>query len=633
MMLKLIGNVVIPSLSVLAMSSFLFVGQANAVDLSSGEVEAYFDTTLSYGLIYRVGKHEPQLSEELNGNDGDLNYDRGIVSNAAKFTSDLDVAYRNFGLFLRASGFYDHENENGTRDHDDLSAEALARVGKDIDILDAYGTATFEFGDAAVDVRAGKHVLNWGESTFIQNGVNAINPFDVSKLRVPGAELREALVAVPLVSLLVELPSNLSVEGFYQLAWEKTDIDPVGTYFSTTDYVGAGARAVFIDDPKLARHLAVTKKILGDPDWELGADPNFMNVESIPDHNPRDSGQWGIAFRYLAEELNNTEIGLYYMNYHSRLPTVRARTGSAASAFAGLRAFGTAVATNTALIGQLVPGLVKGLMAQGVPQQQAVQIARQQAAGLVGTPFGIDAYADTGRYFIEYPEDIQLVGLSFNTQLGTLGWALQGEYTYRMDSPLQIQEAQVIDYGLAPFLDCLRQGEAAPACVAAGAPDTHGFETVVPGYIRRNVSQIQATATKVFGPTLGADGLAFITEVAMMYVHNMPDWNELKLESPADGPDPADSTSFGYRVAARLDYSNAVGAVNLDPYVQFQHDFKGNSPTPSGPFVEGRTALTLGLRADYLSRWQGNLGYTRYAGIRNELADRDFITATIKYSF
>ena len=251
MMLKLIGNVVIPSLSVLAMSSFLFVGQANAVDLSSGEVEAYFDTTLSYGLIYRVGKHEPQLSEELNGNDGDLNYDRGIVSNAAKFTSDLDVAYRNFGLFLRASGFYDHENENGTRDHDDLSAEALARVGKDIDILDAYGTATFEFGDAAVDVRAGKHVLNWGESTFIQNGVNAINPFDVSKLRVPGAELREALVAVPLVSLLVELPSNLSVEGFYQLAWEKTDIDPVGTYFSTTDYVGAGARAVFIDDPRL----------------------------------------------------------------------------------------------------------------------------------------------------------------------------------------------------------------------------------------------------------------------------------------------------------------------------------------------------------------------------------------------
>ena len=40
MMLKLIGKVLVLSLSVLAMSSFLFVGQANAVDLSSGEVEA-----------------------------------------------------------------------------------------------------------------------------------------------------------------------------------------------------------------------------------------------------------------------------------------------------------------------------------------------------------------------------------------------------------------------------------------------------------------------------------------------------------------------------------------------------------------------------------------------------------------
>ena len=242
----------------------------------------------------------------------------------------------------------------------------------------------------------------------------------------------------------------------------------MGTYFSTIDYVGAGARAVFIDDPDLYPALAATSTV-------LGKDRNFLNVERSPDRNPRDSGQWGMAFRYLAEELNNTEIGLYYMNYHSRLPTVRARTGSVASAFAGLQAFGTAVATNTALIGQLVPQLVNGLMAQGVPQQQAVQIARQQAAGLVGTPFGIDAYADTGRYFIEYPEDIQLVGLSFNTQLGTLGWALQGEYTYRTDSPLQIQEAQVIKYGLAPFLGCLRQGEAAPGLCRRWRPGHPGF--------------------------------------------------------------------------------------------------------------------------------------------------------------
>ncbi|MYH91732.1 MAG: DUF1302 domain-containing protein [Gammaproteobacteria bacterium] len=110
------------------------------------------------------------------------------------------------------------------------------------------------------------------------------------------------------------------------------------------------------------------------------------------------------------------------------------------------------------------------------------------------------------------------------------------------------------------------------------------------------------------------------------------------MESPAGGTldtadADADATSWGYRIAARLDYYNAIGAINLYPYAQFLHDVSGNSPAPSGPFVEGRTGLTLGLKADYLSRWQADFGYTRYAGKGNELSDRDFISASIKYSF
>ena len=104
-----------------------------------------------------------------------------------------------------------------------------------------------------------------------------------------------------------------------------------------------------------------------------------------------------------------------------------------------------------------------------------------------------------------------------------------------------------------------------------------------------------------------------------MHVHDMPDKNTAPLESPAggtlaEGEADADATSWGYRIAARLDYNNAIGGANLFPYAQFLHDVSGNSPSPSGPFVEGRTALTIGLRADYLSRWQADVGYTRYAG-------------------
>ena len=628
MMLKLIGKVVIPSLSVLAMSSFLFVGQANAVDLSSGEVEAHFDTTLSYGVTVRVEEQDKELTSQINDNDGDLNYKRGIVSNAVKFTSDLDIGYQNMGLFLRATGFFDQENENGTREDTQLTDEAKRLVGKDLDLLDAYVTASFDFDEFAVDVRFGKHVLNWGESTFIQNGINAVNPFDVSKLRVPGAELREALVAVPLVSAVMELPNNISLEAFYQLDWDKTEIDPLGTYFSTTDYVGPGAERAFISSKPLRDALALTGRNLGD-------DPNFLVVRRREsDRNPKDARQGGFAIRYLAEGLNNTEIGLYFMNYHSRLPTVRVRTGKQDAAFRGLGAVAMTAPT-------LVPHLVQRFMALGLPQAEAVDRATM-AAPAAAAPFGVHEYALTGNYFIEYPEDIQLYGVSFNTQLGTSGWALQGEYSLRHDVPLQRKEATIIAEGLAPFTGCLAwpmQLGGPGACVQMGGPRdmdgrplTVGYEHDVRGYIRLKVSQVQATATKVFGPVLGADGLAFITEAAMQYVHDMPDPDIDPLESPAEGPN-ADSTSFGYRMAARLDYSNVIGSANLFPYVQFQQDINGNSPQPIGQFVEGRTALTLGLRVDYLSRWEGNVSYTQYGGGNSEIRDRDFVSATIKYFF
>ena len=178
------------------------------------------------------------------------------------------------------------------------------------------------------------------------------------------------------------------------------------------------------------------------------------------------------------------------------------------------------------------------------------------------------------------------------------------------------------------------------------------------GYILRDMSQAQVTATKVFGPVLGSDSGAFVSEIAVLNVHDMPEGkgvsttdadgnpnpafaNAVPIESPAGEPDldpntypsDADPTSWGYRVAARLDYNNAIGAVNLFPYLQFQHDVGGNSPSPSGSFVEGRTAVTLGLRAGYLSRWEANLNFTMFGGKENELHDRDFVSATVKYSF
>ena len=686
-----------------------------AIEIGGGEIQGNLDTTISHGMTFRVEKRNAGLAADTNGNDGDLNYNRGIVSNTSKFTTDLDVGSGDFGAFIRATGFIDFENQNGTRERTPLSDAAKDKVGKDLEVLDAYVTGTFDAGDSIVDMRLGRHVLNWGESTFIPNGINAINHFDVSKLRLPGSELREALLPVGLASLSVAPTDTLSVEGFYQLEWQETEIDPVGSYFSSTDYVGPGAREAVIPLPgvsirdtglgpdsmigfeplipainadlKNARDStqATLEQQLGLPPGSLAGrvtipsdqattDPDFLSVLRGPDDDPDDSGQWGLALRYLAEELNDTEFGFYFVNYHSRLPVVGATAGSREGIQAGLAAAGAIArpgsATSMAIgslvtpavtqaITQLITRTVTESVPSGTPQpvinqlvdtelakpetQQLIreQVGQQVAERIepIASALALDRYGKTGRYVLGYPEDIQLFGLSFNTQLGASGWALQGEYSFRRDAPLQKAERVVFAEGLAPILRTLDSDrpdhvdqQDVPEYLAAYQPAR------IQGYIERDVSQIQATATKVFGPTIGADAFVFVTELALMHVHDMPDKNTSPLESPAggtlaEGKADADGTSWGYRVAARLDYNNAIGGANLHPYTQFLHDVTGNSPAPSGPFVEGRTALTLGLRANYLSRWEADIGYTRYAGKGNELSDRDFVSASVKYSF
>ena len=724
----------VATLCVYALGAVASPPPAQAIDLSDGGLRLSLDTTLSHGLTFRIQDQGDLLIGDVNGNDGDLNYKPGLVSNTSKFTTDLDLGYGNFGAFLRLNGFLDFENEHGERERTPLSDEAKELVGQDIILLDAYLTGAFDIGNVAIDLRLGSHVLNWGESTFIQNGINAINPFDVSKLRLPGSELREGLIPVPMVSASVALTYTLSVEGFYQLNWQRTKIDPVGSYFSVTDYVGPGADRAVISLPG----VNITDTGLG-PDSMLGlepllpainadlaslraatqagleqqmgltpgslagrvtipydqstTDPNFLVVTRGPDRIPDDSGQGGVALRYFAEALNATEFGFYFVNYHSRLPLVSARTGSREGIQSGLaaaQAVSTPGSTTVNALTQLVTPLVTQAVTKQITDSVAAQIPSetpnrdaiimQQVATLLADPatqakigaevgsrvrgqiggiaglLAIDRYTKTGNYFIEYPEDIQLLGLSFNTEVGASGWALQGEYSFRPDAPLQRAERALFAEGLAPVLKALSIAAADPTAVSTYLADYQPTE--IQGYIERDVSQLQATATKVFGPVLGSDSGVFLTEVATMHVHDMPEGKgiattnpdgspnpafagAIPIESPAGEPDDdpytyssdAEATSWGYRLAMRLDYNNAIGAVNLFPYLQFQHDVGGNSPSPSGSFVEGRTAVTLGLRAGYLSRWEANLNLTMYGGKENELHDRDFISATVKYSF
>src|SRR5688572_19970884 len=144
-----------------------------------GEVKGSFDTTVSVGGLYRVGDQDPAmygitntangkagLQRSVNADDGNLNYDKGIASSLVKVSSDLQLDYKNAGLFARGYIFNDFTNSNGTREHVPLSDEANDIVSEGGELLDLYAYLKGSPGGRPAVLRVGQQVLSWGESTF-----------------------------------------------------------------------------------------------------------------------------------------------------------------------------------------------------------------------------------------------------------------------------------------------------------------------------------------------------------------------------------------------------------------------------------------------------------------------------------
>jgi len=617
----------------------VFAAPVGAIDLSSstGKYRLNLDTTLSWGGRYRmedpdlaiISPFEGGTAWSVNGDDGNLNFDKGdIVSNTLKATIDLAFAYQDFekhsiGFFARGSGFYDFALEGDCCNRTELTQEALDWAGSRAELLDAYAWWQFPGGE----IRVGQQVINWGESTFIQGGLSVINPIDVSALRVPGAELREAFRPLGMVWASFDLSSSVSVEGFYEYQWEPIVIDPPGTYFSTNDFVGPGGEFVFLQ-------FASFPDTGESPSFMIPPlDIPFMSVPRGDTVEPDDGGQYGLALRWFLPSWGGTEFGFYYMNIHSRLPTINGVTGPA-SIVPEMTARGGAAA----LMFYYMVGVPPGVS----PEIDAL-------AAQAATAVGAAVYAESANWFTAYPEDIKLYGLSWNATLGTSGIAFQGEISYRQDNPLQADDVELLFAALSPISPFL-------AATNQVAPGGVGFSEEIEGFRRLDTSQLQFTLTKIFSNFLGADQGVLLTEFGFNWVFDMPDKDVLRFEGPGtytsgnpinttigahvgkewERPEHfADDFSWGYRLVGRLTYNNAIGAWSLAPRFAWQHDVQGVTPGPGGSFIDGRRAFTVGLQAGYQNAWQVDLSYTSFSGASryNLINDRDFVGGFIKYSF
>jgi len=213
---------------------------AEAIQFWANDFRGNIDVTLSYGVSFRasdrdsalIGRQNGGTANSVNGDNGDLNYDQGdIVSNAVKAGFEIQADYKDFSLFSRFFTFYDAEIMDGETRRSPLGDGAQDRSGRDFRLLDLYAGWERDIGGGWIDARVGNMVLNWGESTFIPNGINSMNPFDIAKLRTAGAAVKDALTAVPRATVTVGTGQRLSFQGYYELDWTRTYVDPSGTYF------------------------------------------------------------------------------------------------------------------------------------------------------------------------------------------------------------------------------------------------------------------------------------------------------------------------------------------------------------------------------------------------------------------
>jgi hypothetical protein len=326
----------------------------------------------------------------------------------------------------------------------------------------------------------------------------------------------------------------------------------------------------------------------------------------------------------------DTEFGLYAMNYHSRLPIF---SGSSADP------------SVYALFSPLNPG---GLG----PQLGAIGVPGPAIPGLVGQLAPL-VVAGNSNYFVEYPEDIRLYGLSFSTTLPT-GTAWSGELSYRPNAPVQLNTTDILFAGITPLNPNVS--------VLQGTPgqDLHGYR-------RKEITQLQTTFTHFIDQVMGASRLTLVGEIGWTHVGGLESNSKARYgRDPVFGPGPlpggtcqtlntgtlagADpknvsrycendgfttSNSWGYRARAIWDYPNAIAGVNLRPSVAWAHDVEGYSPGPGANFEEGRKAVSLGLNAEYQNTYTADLSYTSFfgGGKYNTQRDRDFVALSFGMSF
>ncbi|KEY88401.1 DUF1302 domain-containing protein [Pseudomonas sp. 39004] len=372
-----------------AMVCGLPCAQAFEVQTDNPDLSLRWDNTLKYSSAWRLKDQSSKLSSTsvaLNQDDGDRNFNKGLISNRLDVLSELDIGYREYGARISGAGWFDteYQKDNDNNDptranqrsvaYDEFTDDTRHLHGGDGELLDAFVYWNGDLANRALSVRLGRHGLIWGESLFFgANGIaGGMAPVDVVKaVSVPNTQFKEITRPVSQLSTTYQLTDALSVGAYYQFEWEETRLPGAGSYFSVSDTIGEGNERLIVGAP-------FPPFLGGNP----GSPAAFFHGN---DKEAKSSGQGGLQLRYTADTV---EYGLYAIQYHDKSPKLYLKPSATGPNFA---------------TGQI------------------------------------------GEYYWVYPEEIRALGASFATTLDEYSFA--GEASMRWNMPL-VSNGQTVTPGM-----------------------------------------------------------------------------------------------------------------------------------------------------------------------------------------
>jgi hypothetical protein len=285
--------------------------QAQAFQFYAGDTDLSirWDNTFKYSAAYRLKDQSDTLIADANYDDGDRNFDKGLVSNRFDWLSELEASLPFGGIRVSGATWYDFvynssndndsplTNNSTSVDHDEFTDDTRDLHGRDVELLDAFAYGNLDLGNVGLTLRGGRFTQVYGETLFFgSNGIgDAQGPIDIFRLiQVPGTQFKEVLRPVEQISCDAQLTSNLSFGAYYQFKWHESRIPAAGSYLSNAEIIGEGTES-----------------------WILGPGVAMTHRDDL---EADDDGQGGVRLRYTLDSLG-IDLGLYAARYHAKTPS------------------------------------------------------------------------------------------------------------------------------------------------------------------------------------------------------------------------------------------------------------------------------------------------------------------------